>query len=217
MENGAQVAVGGVVVGVAAALALTGFVVADRSVPLSRGAEPASAIASPAVTSQLPQRPSIGADEAFAGVLPGALTIPALGIAAAVTPVTVSAGGSLDVPGDPKVLGWWAGGALPGSATGTVVVDGHVDSAQSGAGSLFKLRDLQIGEKVVISGPGKSVTYQVTGVQEYHKGALPSANLFTRSGPPRLLLVTCGGPFNTATRHYRDDIVAAAAPIFASS
>jgi len=37
--------------------------------------------------------------------------------------------------------------------------------------------------------------------------------LFRTDGPPMLTLVTCGGPFDSATHHYRDNIVVSAAPI----
>lgn len=36
--------------------------------------------------------------------------------------------------------------------------------------------------------------------------ALP-ADLFVNSGPPKLALVTCGGPFDAATRHYLDNVI----------
>ena len=36
--------------------------------------------------------------------------------------------------------------------------------------------------------------------------ALP-AGLFLNSGPPKLALVTCGGPFDAATGHYLDNVI----------
>jgi hypothetical protein len=38
------------------------------------------------------------------------------------------------------------------------------------------------------------------------KGALPGS-LFATTGPPRLALVTCGGSFDPATGHYRDNVI----------
>ena len=37
--------------------------------------------------------------------------------------------------------------------------------------------------------------------------------LFTRSGPPRLTLITCGGPFLPEFRSYRDNVVVVAEPV----
>jgi hypothetical protein len=47
--------------------------------------------------------------------------------------------------------------------------------------------------------------------QWYPKGRLPR-RVFDRSGPPILTLVTCGGAFDRATRHYSDNVVIYAVP-----
>jgi len=43
------------------------------------------------------------------------------------------------------------------------------------------------------------------------KNALPGS-LFATTGPPRLALVTCGGSFDPATGHYRDNVIVWAKP-----
>jgi hypothetical protein len=43
------------------------------------------------------------------------------------------------------------------------------------------------------------------------KEKLPT-DIYSRRGRPRLVLVTCGGPFDEATRHYRDNVVVTAVP-----
>lgn len=43
------------------------------------------------------------------------------------------------------------------------------------------------------------------------KGALPP-DVFAADGPPRLVVVTCGGPFDEATGHCRDDVALVATP-----
>jgi hypothetical protein len=43
------------------------------------------------------------------------------------------------------------------------------------------------------------------------KEELP-ADVYSRRGRPRLVLVTCGGPFDEARRHYRDNVVVTAVP-----
>jgi hypothetical protein len=136
-----------------------------------------------------------------------------LQVTAPIVPVTVSPQGALAVPDNPRTVGWWAGGPAPGSAHGTVVLDGHVDSATAGAGTLFRLRNVLVGDTVTLAGSPSSVTYRVTGVREYHKSSLPAATLFSREGAPRLVMITCGGPFDRRTRHYRDNVVAFAVPV----
>ena len=53
--------------------------------------------------------------------------------------------------------------------------------------------------------------FRVTGRQEAPKQQLPAA-LFSRAGPPRLALITCGGRFDQTTRHYRNNVFITATP-----
>jgi hypothetical protein len=86
---------------------------------------------------------------------------------------------------------------------------GHVDSATAGIGALFQLRRLVPGDLVVVQGGGGgAVQYTITGLREYHKATLPASQIFTRNGIARLVMITCGGPFNAQSGHYRDNIVA---------
>ncbi len=138
------------------------------------------------------------------------LTIPALGISAPVVTSTLT-DGALSVPDDVNEVGWWSSGAQPGQAHGTVVVDGHVDSATQGRGQFFTLERAEPGQTVVVSTAHGSLTYVVAARAVYRKSVLPQ-EIFDQSGRPRLVLVTCGGPFNATTRHYEDNIVVYALP-----
>jgi len=62
---------------------------------------------------------------------PAWLDLPTIHIRARVENV-VTTHGILAVPDDPAKVGWWTGSALPGTTTGSTVLDGHVDSAQTG-------------------------------------------------------------------------------------
>jgi sortase (surface protein transpeptidase) len=144
--------------------------------------------------------------------VPLRLRIPALGVQAPVVAVRASEDGALTVPGDPRDVGWWTGGAAPGDPQGTVVLDGHVDTAQFGAGALFRLADLPPGASVVVTTSVGDTRYRVAARRVYAKAALPS-QIFNASGPPRLVLVTCGGPFDAQTHHYADNVVVFATPL----
>lgn len=66
------------------------------------------------------------------------------------------------------------------------------------------------GERIQITTADGAVhTYRVATVASYPKTALP-LTVFGRRGPPRLVLVTCGGRFDSATRHFLDNIVVTA-------
>ena len=120
----------------------------------------------------------------------------------------------LGVPQNVRQVGWWRAGAAAGSASGTVVLVGHVDSAQQGAGALFPLRRLNPGDRVVLSGArGERTVYVVSARRQYPKRSLPQTEVFGQGSRPRLVLLTCGGQFNTATRHYEDNVVVYATPL----
>lgn len=146
------------------------------------------------------------------GVQPERLVIPRLGVAATVLPVGVDAAAGLAVPADPHRVGWWAAGAAAGTGTGTVLVDGHVDSAGAGPGALFRLRTMRPGDLVMVRGAGRRVAYRVVARRQYPKSQLPWSQLFDQQVRERLVLISCGGSFARSSRHYRDNVVVVAVP-----
>jgi hypothetical protein len=164
----------------------------------------------------LAARPSPGRSARPAGDLaapPVRLRLPRLAINAQVLPVSVSADGLLGVPDNPRQLGWWSASGRPGMPSASVVIDGHVDSATRGLGALFLLQQAQPGDEVLLmSADGEATRYTVVGRRSYAKASLPVAEVFAHDAGPRLVLITCGGPFDQATRHYADNIVVYGVP-----
>jgi hypothetical protein len=143
---------------------------------------------------------------------PTRLRVPALRVDPRVVPVAVDSDGALELPDDPAVLGWWAGGADPGAGAGTVVLAGHIDTKEAGPGVMARVVDVPVGAGLELSDAhGARVAYTVVAVRTYGKDDLP-ASIFARSGRERLVLVTCGGPFDSRTHHYSDNIVVYAVP-----
>jgi hypothetical protein len=144
---------------------------------------------------------------------PVMLAIPSQQVRASVVPV-VNAGGVLQVPDDPAQVGWWNASAPAGSSRGSVVIDGHVDAAASGPGALFRLDALRVSDRIVLTtATGVARSYAVTGRRVYRKAAGLPSGVFDQSGTPRLVLISCGGPFDSAAGSYLDNIVVFAAPI----
>lgn len=144
---------------------------------------------------------------------PVRLSVPRLEIDAPVLPVSVGADGLLEVPDNPRELGWWSGSSRPGMPSGSVVIDGHVDSATRGLGALFRLREARQGDEMVLTNAaGAASPYTVVARRSYPKASLPAAKVFSRNVGPRLVLITCGGQFDEATRHYADNVVVYAVP-----
>ena len=201
-------AIGGALLIAAAALAIAGNRPAAVRVTAA-GDVPGAATASSAAGVPAP-RASAPGDHRIT-VHPERIVIPTLGVDAAIRPILVGPGRVLDPPSDPAQVGWWRGGAQPGSPRGTAVIAGHIDSARDGPGALVRIGELSPGERVTVSGEGGSVTYQVTGRRTYRKDALPPAT-FAQDTRARLVLITCGGLFDRSTGHYADNTVVFAVP-----
>lgn len=157
---------------------------------------------------------------------PNMLAIPSIGTKAPVIGVgsTGPDGGALDVPSKISEVGWWDGRwkspggvvhekvARPGEH-GVALLAGHIDSATAGEGALYRLRQVKKGDGVTVTDSrGRATRWRVTGVQVVPKTALPAA-LFVNHGPPKLAVVSCGGPFDSATGHYVDNVIAWAVPV----
>jgi hypothetical protein len=188
----------------------------DRSPATSSPADPAGR---PAGVDPAPRRTGLAAGgiRPDASFEPDRVRVPALGVDAPVVGETVDGRGALSLPDDPHTVGWWAAGAAPGAPVGTVVLAGHVDSERQGAGALFALAHTPVGARVVVSGPRGDATYVVQGRRRYDKRDLPWRALFGQDVEARLLLVTCGGDFDRATRHYTDNVVVYAVPVGAAT
>ncbi len=150
---------------------------------------------------------------AASALTPTRVKLSSVGIDAPASPVGIDvAQGVLGVSSDIHRTGWWADGAQPGDKTGTVLIAGHVDSARAGAGAFFHVKNARAGQKVELStAGGRTFTYKVVSVRSYLKADLPT-DVWSRKGPARLVLVTCGGPFDAKLGHYRDNIVLTAVP-----
>jgi sortase family protein len=165
-----------------------------------------------------PSRPAGQPSDSGVGAIvslavPVRLRIPAIGVSASIIPVGVATTGELGIPDDPRVVGWWAGGAAPGQPTGAVVLVGHIDSAASGPGALFRLAGLRPGAVVDLTAGGRTWRYTVQALRAYPKANLPTGVVFGQRVTPRLVIVSCGGPFDSTTGHYLDNIVAYAVPV----
>ncbi|EHN09129.1 peptidase C60 sortase A and B [Patulibacter medicamentivorans] len=154
----------------------------------------------------------VRATAAPGAVAPTQVRLDRLGVRASLGAVAIDLGtGALAVPKDIKRAGWWADGADLASKAGTVLLAGHVDSAKRGAGAFFRLKSARRGDTVTVSGGGRTQRYRVTSVTRVAKERLP-VGIFTRTGSRRLVLVTCGGPFDRRSGHYRDNILVTAVP-----
>jgi sortase (surface protein transpeptidase) len=145
---------------------------------------------------------------------PQRVSIPSVGIDLPVVATGVAGDGQMELPEDPKVMGWYKFGPQPGEDQGSTVLGGHVDSIEYGVGPLSRLANVQPGTEVTVTGPdGTVLRYQVRTVERIYKAALPVDELFTPEGPHQLAVVTCGGEFLGTGLGYEDNIVVIADPV----
>ncbi len=170
-------------------------------VALSAGRAP---VAPPApVTPAAPAAPATGPE---VGSL--RLEIPALGLDVPLGGTTTDGAGVLVPPEEPEDAEWFTGSARPGDPGPSVVV-GHVASRR-GPGVFRRLAELGPRDEVVVHRGDAVVRFRVTSVRTVPKTEFPTQAVYGPVPGPELRLITCGGGFDTTTRHYLDNVVVSA-------
>ncbi|WP_372730017.1 class F sortase [Nocardioides sp.] len=133
---------------------------------------------------------------------------------ARVRPVGVQPDGQMQLPDDPRVLGWYRFGAAPGATMGgATVLAGHLDSRSFGLGPLVRLRDVAVDDTLTLTlRDGRVRRYVVRDVSRYDRQGLPEA-LFSRTGPERLHVITCSGEYDAENGGYQLNLVVTAVPV----
>jgi LPXTG-site transpeptidase (sortase) family protein len=189
-----------------AQLVLAGLVLTPPGPPAA--APPAPAVALSA--GRAPVAPPAPAVEAAVGPEVGALRleIPDLGLDVPLGTTTTDAAGVLVPPEEPGDAEWFTGSARPGDP-GPAVVVGHVASRR-GPGVFRRLAELAPRDEVVVHRGGTVARFRVTSVRTVPKTEFPTQEVYGPVPGPELRLITCGGGFDTTTRHYLDNVVVSA-------
>lgn len=138
------------------------------------------------------------------------ISIPSQGIAAPVVPEGTDPQGSLVIP-PPAQVGWYDAGPMPGEP-GSTLLAGHIDD-YGVPGAFLHLNAVPVGAQVSLAtADGRTLDYTVTDRRSIPQSALATSGLLTRTGPPRLVLVTCGGAYDSHAHLYLDNIVLVASP-----
>jgi hypothetical protein len=141
--------------------------------------------------------------------LPVSLHIPAIGVSSGLLHLGVTEDGAIQVPSLPAQAAeaaWYEYSVTPGQV-GTSVIEGHVDS-YLGPAVFFRLGALRPGDRVEVElANGITAVFRVTGVRSYLKSGFPAAAIYGPTDYAALRLITCGGAFDYATRHYLSSVV----------
>jgi sortase (surface protein transpeptidase) len=176
-------------------------------------AAPATTVATTGTTTPAPTMTVAEAVQSFeadrgyeTAPVPVAVEIPAISVVSDLEELHRNADGTIQVPAWHRA-GWWADGPKPGQL-GPAVILGHVDN-QDGADVFYRLNELRAGDAVVVTrADGSTVRFGVERVERHPKHAFPTDDVYAPSLEPGLRLVTCGGEFDRASGHYRDNIIA---------
>lgn len=135
---------------------------------------------------------------------PAHLSIPELDVHADVQRVGSTPTG-LEVPQVGRA-GWFDEGPRPGEP-GRAVVIGHLDS-QNGPGLFALLPGVKPGTDVSVTDASGDVhRFEVIGKAQVPKANFPTGAVYGPSDRPVLVLITCGGTWNTTTAGYEDNVI----------
>lgn len=149
--------------------------------------------------------------------VPVSLSIPRLDVRAEIDQVGVESDGWVEIPEDVARVGWYRFGAAPGAASGSAVIVGHRDGWNVGAGALYDLAQVEPGDDIVVEREdGSAIAYRVVSREAIDKADLPTDELFSEAGDPRLTLISCIGYFDRDNGGYLQNIVVTAVPLTAS-
>jgi hypothetical protein len=119
--------------------------------------------------------------------------------------------GALAIPADIKQAGWWDGSSKLGDPFGAVVIAAHVDSFTQGLGKFSELLTMKPGDVIRLASAHLSETFQVVGAGLVPKTSITAtSDAFSANGPPRLVLITCGGQYDPTRGGYQSNMVVVA-------
>lgn len=137
---------------------------------------------------------------------PVRLLIPAIDLDVSLIKLGQHADGTVEVPSNPAVPGWYSLGPSPGQQ-GSAVILGHVDSS-TGPAVFYLLRYVKAGDAIVVELRNGSVAHFVVGSSvTYANADFPNERVYTPHGYAGLQLVTCGGGYDTVAGHYLGNVV----------
>jgi sortase (surface protein transpeptidase) len=164
------------------------------SPPISNSVVRKTATAKPEMTA--PAKPEIAVTPTPAVVAhPVRLLIPAIGVDAFIEQLGVQASGDLATPTqNPWTdVGWYKMGPRPGEK-GSAVIDGHLDRPGGYPAVFWYLRNMQVGNKVmVVMSNGKTINFRATQIAYYTPQAAPIQEIFGNNSGTYLNLITCAG------------------------
>ncbi|MGI5273144.1 class F sortase [Nonomuraea sp. CA-218870] len=144
---------------------------------------------------------------------PERIRIPSIDVDAAIIKVGLKGKDMETPPGGENLAGWYSPKVPAGKdpfprpgEVGAAVIAGHVDS-ESEPDVFYRLKGLQRGAQILVTDKdGRTYRFKVVGKTQTDKDKLDHDAIWNDPDYPALRLITCGGSFDKATGHYRDNV-----------
>jgi len=144
---------------------------------------------------------------------PTSLNIPALDVQGRIQPVGMTDEVTMQVPSDIRVIGWFDRSVVPLAEQGNTVVVGHRDGVDDPEGVFRRLGELSLGDEITVENlSGRGIEYVVSDVRVLDRTAFAAqaTKIFATDGPHRLVLMTCGGEYDSSQGGYQANVVVTA-------
>ena len=145
-------------------------------------------------------------------VTPTRIVVPGVEIDMAIAAYGLEADGSMALPDESASAAWYQYGGVPGDGGRASLIAAHVASEVGGRGPFSYLREVQVGEEVIVTlSDGSQKVFLVTRLEQISKQTVDFDSI-SQDSAGMLILVTCGGSWNPSIRHYDDNVVVWATP-----
>ncbi len=136
---------------------------------------------------------------------PARIRIPSIGVDAALIRLGLKSDGSLQVPPNASLAGWFTGAPDPGEL-GPAIIAGHVH--WNGQWGVFaRLARLRVEDRIVVTRTDRSrAVFRVTRVSRFKKSQFPTNLVYGNIDHVGLRLITCDG-FDATGHAYLDNLV----------
>lgn len=160
--------------------------------------------------------PTVTPDPWAAHGAPARISIPSIGVDAAIEALDLTPEQKIGVPQEWGNVGWYREGVRPGER-GKAILSGHFDDEKGRPAVFARLRDLEPGAEVRVSySDGSAVTFAAGERLLVDVDAVDQASweaIFGASERAELSLITCEGVWDPRARTYSQRLVVfAAAP-----
>jgi len=137
------------------------------------------------------------------------LVIASIGVDAPIEPVGLDAQHAMAAPSRLDNVGWFSQGPAPGEA-GDAVIDGHYGLPSTPA--VFRhLDQLRPGDTMQVIWPdGRQLQFRIATAAVLPANSPAPADVFSRSGPARISMITCAGTWEQGQRTYSERLIVTA-------